>query len=489
MHTFIFDIGKTNLKCHVLDGHGTSLWSASQANEVIDADPYPHFAIEDIWQWLQQALKSAAEQYLITAINISTHGACAVLLDTNGQLVLPVLDYEYQALDESTDHYDKVRPDFATSYSPRLPAGLNLGRQLWWLKHHYPQAFSATSQLLLYPQFWAWKLSGIMAIERTSLGCHTDLWLPAENNYSSLIDDLELRHALPALANNDDAIGTILAEVAATTGLPEKCQIYAGVHDSNASLASHLYGRAFCENTGNDKNQTFAIVSAGTWVITMAMGANPANLIEARDMLANVNVYGEAVCCARFMGGREFEQICQLTGAAATDPVDTSDIEQLIAEQMYALPSFVAGCGPYPTHKGELYCALTQASGQAKHITNGKALATLYTALMIDTQLDLLTVTGDIIFGSTSKKNPLICQLLAQLRPHQRILMSGDEASTVKGCWSLTRKSQNSNQTNTQPLGNAPNCSYEIAVPCNIAELSSYRAIWHNLIEQTKATP
>ncbi len=40
------------------------------------------------------------------------------------------------------------------------------------------ELFSRAAHTLLYPQFWAWRLSGVMASEVTSLGCHSDLWLP-----------------------------------------------------------------------------------------------------------------------------------------------------------------------------------------------------------------------------------------------------------------------------------------------------------------------
>ena len=28
----------------------------------------------------------------------------------------------------------------------------------------------------MYPQYWAYRLTGVLANEVTSLGCHTDLW-------------------------------------------------------------------------------------------------------------------------------------------------------------------------------------------------------------------------------------------------------------------------------------------------------------------------
>ena len=72
------------------------------------------------------------------------------------------------------------------------------------------------------------------------------------------------------------------------TGLSTECRVYPGVHDSNASLLRHMKGR------GSDP---FTVVSTGTWVVVMARGGNVARLDEPKDMLANVDIYGDVVPC------------------------------------------------------------------------------------------------------------------------------------------------------------------------------------------------
>ncbi len=456
MHTFVLDIGKTNLKCHVLDEEGHSLWSVSQSNRTVERGPYPHFDVDGIQRWLEEALRQAAEHYTIAAINISTHGACAVLLDAQGEVLLPVMDYEYQGLDEADDGYDQIRPPFSETFSPRLPAGLNLGRQLWWLRHRFSDRFAQLHTLLMYPQFWASRLCGQQVMERTSLGCHTDLWNPARDDFSDLVDTLGIQSALPPLVDNWQPIGHVTAELAARTGLSQQCRVFAGVHDSNASLSSHLF---------NLPNDPFTVVSTGTWIITMAIGSDTRSLQEERDMLANVSVTRQPVACARFMGGREFETICQKTGANLSDPVDINHIARLLHDKVYALPDFADGSGPFPQQRGKLVGHVPQ--------NHGKALATLYTALMIDVELDLLESSGDIVFGSSAQKNPLLCQLIAQLRPSQRVLLSGDQTSTVTGTWALTRWDH----------PHPPQTPYKLAQATQLGELAKYQQAWRALIE------
>src|SRR5690606_24546838 len=84
--------------------------------------------------------------------------------------------------------YAAIRPPFGETLSPRLPNGLNLGAQLFWQGQRFPEQFAQITHILTYPQYWAWRLTGIAASEVTSLGCHTDLWVPERGQFSSLVD-------------------------------------------------------------------------------------------------------------------------------------------------------------------------------------------------------------------------------------------------------------------------------------------------------------
>jgi sugar (pentulose or hexulose) kinase len=451
-HVLVLDIGKTNVKCHVLNNDGITLWLDSMPNANAGTTPYPHFDVDATWDWLLHSVRQIPARGEIAAINISTHGAASALLNAEGGLAFPVLDYEYTGVEECAEAYRVIRPGFDLTYSPRLPAGLNLGLQLYWLQEKFPERFATVRQVLMYPQYWVWRISGKAVTEVTSLGCHTDLWLPQQQKYSSLVDDLNIRDMLPPIVAAHASVGTISPGFAHTTGLPAACKVFAGVHDSNAGLARYLYAG------GGDQ---FAVVSAGTWVMSMSIGTPLHVLSEARDMLANTSVRGEPVACARFMGGREAEEICRLTNSKLADDCDQNDIEQLIEDRVFANPSFSQFGGPFPSMAGEI-------SGTPK---SGKALALLYMALMIDFELDLLQNSGDVILDGTAAKSPLVCGLLAQLRPGQNILVSDSEAATVAGAWCLTRWNK------PPPLRLGRN---ESALPLRLNSLRTYRDAWRD---------
>ncbi len=458
--TFILDIGKTHIKAHLLDARGHSVCVRETANRVIHAGDYPHYDTEAIWCFLLAGLTEFNRQHPVGAIAVTTHGAAAALVDrTRGGdgLVLPVLDYEYPAIESVSESYDAQRPPFAETGSPALPAGLNLGRQLAWLQAEFPAAFAAASDILLYPQYWVWRLCGARVSERSSLGCHTDLWLPWQGQYSPLVSERGWDAKFPSLANAWDCVGRVAAELAAQTGLAEVCEVYTGVHDSNASYLR--YRKAL-------PDAAFSVVSTGTWSIVMDASAGQEALQADRDMLANVDVFGRPFVCSRFMGGREFQAVCEHLGGATDQPCTAADVAALIAADILCLPAWQRGCGPFGGQ-------LPKVQGYVSSSVVPSALASLYCALMLDYQLDLVASSGEIIIGGAFLKNPLICALLAQLRAPQRVLRSADLTGTVLGTAMLANWEEPAPVEQMQPVS-----------PAKVRGLASYRDNWRQRVEQ-----
>lgn len=422
----IIDIGKTHVKLHVLNDAFESVFSKQTKNVGQHDGPYPSVNVSAIWQWLMATIKEASAQYKITAISITTHGATAALINRNkvenGALVLPILDYEYQGIRADTHEYESLRPHYSETFSPNLPAGLNLGRQLYWLQKRFADDFAKATDILMYPQYWAWRFTGKRVCEVTSLGCHTDLWSIANSDYSSLVDHLACRELFPELKPAYFELGRVLPALIDSLGLPVDCLFYSGIHDSNASFLRYRLSQG---------DAPFTVVSTGTWTILMATKVPLENLEANRDMLANVDVMGQAIACARFMGGREFEAICEQAGSWLGEQFDENDLQEVIEQSVFALPDFSHGSGPFGGAKSQIVGPVKQVSGIA--------LATIYCALMIDYQLDMLEATGNIYIEGTFLKNPILCSLLSQLRHEQKVYLSMDSTGTVQGTAYLTQ--------------------------------------------------
>ena len=403
------DIGKTNARLSFIDAQSaTEVWSARRANEIVDTQRLRQLDIAGIEGWLIRTLRDAPQTAQVTAIVPIAHGATAVLLDDSGQ-VLAAPDYEDAAFESVSAAYERERDPFDATCSPSLPLGLNLARQFFYLEQCEPQLFARAAHILLYPQYWAWKLSGVMASEVTSLGCHTDLWRPGEALFSRLATTHGWNGLLAAGRFAGDTLGTVTPQMAAVTGLNPDCRVVCGIHDSNASWLQYLIDQP--------REQSFTVVSSGTWTVVMASHGDLSLLRAERDMLANVDAFGSPVCTARFMGGREYAAI-----APGNVLPDAASVMSVIGKQSFALPGFANG-GPFKSVRGSIRGAMELIEIERA------ALATLYVALMTDLLIDSVAGSGDIFIDGPLASNPLFAPLLATWRPANRVFVSTGNGS------------------------------------------------------------
>ncbi|RBO85762.1 L-rhamnose mutarotase [Marinomonas aquiplantarum] len=416
----VLDIGKTNIKICLMDGQtGALLQIEKRVNKVLDEPPYPHVDVESIWQWIKETLANLAQGYFISSIAITTHGATIACMQGDN-LVLPILDYEYDGVSEFKDEYDALRPDFSESFSPRLPQGLNLGAQLFWQQKRFPEDFSKVDSLLLYPQYWGYKLSGNKAAEVTSLGCHTDLWNPTNCQFSSFCEQQTWANRFPDVMETGAKLGTILPDLANEIGLPASCVIFNGIHDSNASLVPYI----------GQPMEKLTVVSSGTWTVIATINGKLDALQESKDMLANVDALGRATPTIRFMGGREWEQL------RSDSKASLSDVSFILEHGILALPAFSKGGGPFAHCEGRII-----DRGMELSAAQQSALADVYVALMTDYCLDLMDTSHTVIVEGAFSNNINFLTLLACMRNQNEIYASRDVTGTSGGAALLSNKS------------------------------------------------
>ncbi|MGO4816540.1 L-fuculose kinase, partial [Cupriavidus sp. 2MCAB6] len=123
--TAVLDIGKTNSKVlafapdlTLVAAHGMASTSAGGRLDTARC-----------WEFVLASLKEIAARFGLSAIVPTTHGAAFAVIGKGG-LAHAIVDYEQPVPDAVSAEYDRLRPDFAESFSPNLPLGLNAGRQL-----------------------------------------------------------------------------------------------------------------------------------------------------------------------------------------------------------------------------------------------------------------------------------------------------------------------------------------------------------------------
>lgn len=438
----VFDLGKTNSKLFVIDGKGDVV--AERRAKPVWRDHGDIRVLDDeaLFSWMQDELSQAVEAHGVRHVTFSAHG-CTFALIGKGELCHPILDYEQEPPASVAARIDPLIPPFSETYSPRLPLGLNYGRHILWLQDRDPSTLDATDAILAYPQFWSWKFSGRATSEVSYLACHSHLWAPLADDFSSLVDQEGWRAKMPDLVSAGSSLGTYPVTAAGET---VEVMVHNGVHDSNSAL---FYYRS----VGFDD---FTLISTGTWVIIFNQ-ACPLNALDReRDMLANVTVDHAPAATIRFMGGREYDVASQ----GWTKPISIEAVEAVIAKGSFALPSFAAG-GPFPGSEGHFLGPAVEGEERA-------AVALLYVILMTDLSLDLIRSQNDIVIDGGLVKADLYAPLLAALRD-QTVFTSANPEGSAFGAAALVFR-----QSNVRPFKNE--CERIRAV--EIAGLGDYRLEW-----------
>lgn len=308
--TLVLDVGKTRTKLLAIAEDGKLIKSWERSSRSVDAAAgYLALDTAGVQTWLCETMAGMGRlRKSVRSIVPITHGAAIAGIGPEG-LVLPVADYEFAGFDERTADWGARLDPFSRTLSPILPLGLNAATQLDWLDRHLPQRTARVERWMPYAQYWAWWLSGVATSEVSALGCHTQLWLPREGEWSMLARREGWAGRFAPLRNAWETLGTIRPELARCVGLPAGVRVLCGAHDSNACLARYL--RSWPRMT---------LVSSGTWVVVMASSASLSALEGEGDFLANVSVRGEPVPTGRFMGGRDIERICAGADPKLADP-------------------------------------------------------------------------------------------------------------------------------------------------------------------------
>lgn len=393
-HVAVIDIGKTNAKVGVVDAVlGTEIDIATQPNAVLAEPPYPHYDLEGLWRFIVEALQRHNRTYGIDAISIATHGASIVLLDRDGNLAAPMLDYEFAGPDDLSADYDAIRPDFQETGSPRLPLGLNVGAQIHWQLRRDAGLIDRIASIVTYPQYWSYRLTGAKNTEMTSLGAHTDLWNPQERRFSSLVQRLGIADRMAPAQIAAGSTNLLKPEVAALTGLRAGIPVASGIHDSNASLYPYLLAL----------NGSFSVVSTGTWVISFAAGGHEKTLSPERDTLLNVNAFGDPVPSARFMGGREFDLVMKGHDRHASE----EDVSRVLSNRIQLFPPVDPLSGPFQDARAGWNVDDNALSDGERH-----AAASFYLALVTSRCLELIGAKGPTIVEGPFAKNALFMKML-----------------------------------------------------------------------------
>ena len=411
----VVDAGYTNTKIALFSPAGAMLAERKVASRHVEGPPYRHIDPEPLLALCREALPALDRILPIDVIVPCAHGAAMACVDAAGGLALPVMDYVSQPPPEIVAGYRKIAPRFEETYCTLLPMALTHGLQLYWQSQAFPREFARVKTLMPWIQYVGFRLCGEAVTEISSMSCQTHLMDTRTQELSTLVWQQGWARLFPRMAKAWEAAGQLQPEFRGA-GFRGEGRVLAGVHDSTANFMRYV-----CAGLGQ-----FTLVSTGTWSISFDPSTPLGQLVEARDTNTNTDVLGRTVACSRFFGGREFEIIAD---GAAAEMASLDAVTRLVAQGTRVLPSLTDSGGPVPGKggKGRIEGPLPKDGHERA------ALAALYCAQMVSEQLDAIASRHDIIVDGPFSSNAVLLQLLAQLRPAQRVLASDLRDGTTAG--------------------------------------------------------
>lgn len=307
----VFDIGRTNKKFFLFDRDFQEVYREYiRFDEILDEDGYPTENLKALENWARAVFDKMinAEEYDITALNISCYGASLVHIDKSGKVLTPLYNYMKPLKGEVYDSFYKAYgPQNEISRvtgSPKLGM-LNTGMHLYWLKYAKKEVFKKIKYSLHLPQYLSYFFTGMPVSEYTSIGCHTMLWDYENEDYHSWVYQEGIEEKLPPIVSSRK-----------TTTINYKgknIQIGVGVHDSSSALLPYILSL----------NKPFLLLSTGTWSISINpfnKGMLTLNDIE-NDSLFNMRIDGSPVKVSRLFLGNEYK----IQVKVLSDHFDVSD--------------------------------------------------------------------------------------------------------------------------------------------------------------------
>ena len=394
----VFDVGKSNKKCFLLDENYQVLWEKSaQLPETTDEDGEPCEDIDLLQKWLFLTLEAmkCEDCFEIKALNFTTYGASLVHLNANGEVVAPLYNYlkQYPALLQ-TQFYERYGGESAFALQTASPVlgSLNSGMVLYRLKHEKPALFAQIKTSLHLPQFVGFLFTKQLCSDITSIGCHTNLWNFQTNRYHRWVNETEIGSRLAPIRPTETVFD-------APTVLPG-CRIGVGLHDSSAALVPYIASFS----------APFVLISTGTWCISMnPFNDQPLTAQElTQDCLCFLTYAGKPVKAARLFAGRRHEDEINRLAMTYQKPADYYKTIHFEAQRLNAQTD---------DYEAAYYRLMGQIVSQQVASTN----------LVLSAGVSTIFVDGGFC------NNPIFMNLLAAAYPNYKVYAATVAQATALG--------------------------------------------------------
>ncbi len=437
----VLDVGKTNKKVALYDRDFHVLAEARLPLGTADWNGLEVERTGDMLAWFRERLRAFAANFDIRAISVTAHGATLALLDESGRLAMPVVSYTasvgHDVQDEFYEQYGARSALLRETGSADI-GFCNMAKVLHYVRTRRSETWARVRHGLFYASYFAYELTGMMAMEPTFIGNHSYLWDFARNDWSRIARDLGA-HELFAkpMRNSWDALGPLRGDWARDCGVGPDCVVAAGIHDSNANLLPYLAR----------ERSDFVLASTGTWCVLMRPVDTP-RLTDAQvdaNVFFNLSATRKPVLTGLLPAGMEYETFASFSPHA--DAQDFAALNHVVSERrIVVVPGTLPDVPLFPGATPGLFVDRARypldalRSGLARGIVGELAqqyFAALNASLAIATQRALAPLGAPrgatIYIEGGFAANEVYCRLLATLCPQFRWVRTHHKEGTSFG--------------------------------------------------------
>ncbi len=325
------DLGTTGCKAVLYAPDGARLCEFNKEYPLICRDGYTEQDAELWWELVTEGIRYVTREHdgkEVRGISVSTQGISVVPVDREGRTLSNAISWlDTRAVDEAErlktligerKIYRRTGKRCIPDYT--LP-------KLMWLKAHEPELFYSAHRFMLPLDFINMRLTGRAVCDHTIAGgtmayninekCYDKEILSAAGIDASL---------LPEVGCMGDALGTVLPEAAAATGLSEHCKVYLGGQDQKlAALGAGI--------DGNSVTVSFGTATAVTRLTREPKWDTGFSVFRFNDEYYSyegvVSTSGAVLRWASgtILGGRSYKELDRLAEAAGSSCGVTFDTE------------------------------------------------------------------------------------------------------------------------------------------------------------------
>lgn len=233
------DAGLTNVKAVAFDRSGTEL--AAATTETPGHSPAPgrdEQTHDDLWDAavgvITEVLATdAVDPASVRGVGVAGHGHGLYALDESGEPVCGIKSTDDRGASVRDEWAEDGRLEAAESLLGWRPFGADPYCLLGWFDRERPAVADRIDTLLCCKDVLKHRLTG----SRTTDPMDGSAFVPQDGTARAVLDVLDLgeyAHGIPDIVDSTAQCGTVTAEAACATGLPEGTPVAAGLHDVGA---------------------------------------------------------------------------------------------------------------------------------------------------------------------------------------------------------------------------------------------------------------